>query len=76
MDKRTKPQDAERREMNFAALERISAYLNRCPRVIEEAEVAEVMDCGVSQEEAVLMLLCAVCGLDETRSGQERTLIR
>ena len=76
MDKRTKPQDAERREMNFAALERISAYLNRCPRAIEEAEVAEVMDCGVSQEEAVLMLLCAVCGLDETRSGQERTLIR
>jgi len=68
--------DAFRREMNFSALERMSAYLNNCPRAIDEGEVFEVMECGVSQEEAVLMLLAAVCGLDETRSPEERELIR
>lgn len=68
--------DAFRREMNFSALERMSAYLNNCPRAIDEGEVFEVMECGVLQEEAVLMLLAAVCGLDETRSPEERELIR
>lgn len=63
-------------EMNLLALERISAYLNQNARFITVQDVKEIMVCGVCQEEAVLLLLCAACGLDETAGEPDRTLVR
>ena len=69
-----KQENAARGEMNLLALERMSGYLRRHPRLITEADVREVMALGVGQEEAVYLLLCAACDVDASRSAQEREL--
>lgn len=67
---------AKRREMNLMALERISAFLRGNPRMITARDVREVMAVGVSEEEAVLLLLCAATGVEEERGGAHRELAR
>lgn len=63
-------------EMNLAALERISAYLTRCPRLIEVEDVRELTAVGVDEKEAVVQLLLAACGVEEERGGAHRELAR
>lgn len=68
--------DAWREEMNLEALERMSAFLRNHPRMIAPEDVREIVEaCGVTQEEAVLALLCAACGLDRERGGRDRELM-
>ena len=62
--------------MNLAALERISDYLTRHPRLIELADVREMTALGISEEQAVSLLFLAALGVDEERSARERELAR
>lgn len=64
------------KELNLLMLERVSAYLNHHASAITAQHVKDVMDCGVGEERAVCMLLCAFCGLDETAGEPDRTLVR
>lgn len=64
------------KEMNLLVLERISAYLNQSARFITAQDVQEIMACGVSEEEAVRLLFCASCGIDESAGEPDRTLAR
>lgn len=64
------------KELNLRALERISAYLNQSARFITAQDVREIVACGVGEEAAVCLLLCAACGLDETAGEPDRTLVR
>lgn len=63
-----------RQEMNRIALERMSAFLMTDPRFISGDEVSEIAACGVSQEEAMLLLLCAACGVDADAGAMDRVL--
>ena len=66
----------EIKEMNLRALEYISAVLMQNPRLIESGDVRAVMECGVSEEEAVVALLCASLGLDARRNPEHEMLER
>ena len=61
-------------ELNLQALELMSGYLMRNPRFITARDVEEVAACGVAREEAVVLLLCAACGLDERRPLDRRMI--
>lgn len=68
--------DARRAELNLLALEKLSDYLTRHPRFIGEQDVQELTALGVDETQAVLLLLCAACDVDEHRSSTERELTR
>ena len=63
-----------RQEMNLIAMERMSAFLVADPRFITGDEVSEIAACGVSREEAMLLLLCAACGVDADAGAMDRVL--
>lgn len=63
-------------ELNLQALELMSAYLSRDARFITAKDVEQVAACGVDRGEAVLLLLCAACGLDERRPLDRRMIER
>lgn len=63
-----------RQEMNLIAMERMSAFLMADPRFITGDEVSEIAACGVSREEAMLLLLCAACGVDADAGAMDRVL--
>lgn len=67
---------AQRAELNLSALEKISDYLTRHSRFITEQDVREITAVGVSEAEAMLLLLCAATGVEEERSAMERELAR
>lgn len=62
-----------RAEINLIALERISDYLIRHPRLITAQDVAEIAPL-VGEEEAVLLLVCAACGADAQEGSVAREL--
>ncbi|MBP3655651.1 MAG: hypothetical protein J6K32_03040 [Clostridia bacterium] len=61
-------------EMNLQMLERVSHYLNRCPRFITREDAEEIASCGVSREEAARMLLGEALGIADSRAMMERYL--
>lgn len=62
-------------EENLRALELFSGYLNLCPRFVTAEDVRTlVRDCGVSEETAYRLLVCAACGLDTEADGQDRRM--
>ncbi len=62
----------QRAEYNLRALECFSRYLNLCPRYIGPGDVQTLVEeCGVTDEEAVRLLVAAACGVDD-RELEER----
>lgn len=59
-------------ERNLIILERMSRFLNAHPRLITGQDVDEVAACGVSREDAVLMLMGEALGLSDDRTMMER----
>ncbi len=62
-------------EENLRALEYFSGYLNFCPRFVTAEDIrALVEECGVSEETAYRLLVCAACGLDTETDEQARRM--
>lgn len=65
----------ETAEKNLRALELFSGYLNLCPRFVTAADVKTLVeDCGVQEETAYRLLVCAACGMDTDADAQAREL--
>jgi len=64
-------------ELNFRLTRLFALYLERFPELITEEMVRELTSDGyITKTDAITALLCEAFGLDDSRGGDERRLIR
>ena len=64
-------------DLNFRLTNMYAQYLERYPEVITEQMIHELCDgTDITVKEALVALLCEIFGLDDSRGGEERRLIR